>query len=312
MNFQQLKIVRETVRQNFNLTEVGRVLFTSQSGVSKSLKDLEDELGIDIFTRIGKRLVGLTPEGQSMLEVIYSILLNSHNLQVMANQFSNKAKGSLIIATTHTQARYALPKHLKRFVLDFPDVHLTLHQGGPQEIKDLLINGTVDIGIATEQLHLSEDLITFPWYTWEHGVVAPIGHPIFNKAILTLEALAEFPLITYHSGFTGRSHVDEAFQKAGLEPDIVLTALDADVIKSYVDIGLGLGVIASIAFDPERDRGLQFVPAGHLFGENTSHIAVRRGHYLRDYAYTFIERLSPQSTKQDILKRISNELKNTV
>lgn len=306
MNFQQLKIVRETVRQNFNLTEVGRVLFTSQSGVSKSLKDLEDELGIDIFTRIGKRLVGLTPEGQSMLEVINSILLNTHNLQVMANQFSNKAKGNLIIATTHTQARYALPQPLKRFVLDFPDVHLTLHQGSPQEIKELLIDGTVDIGIATEQLHLSEDLITFPWYKWQHGVVAPIGHPIFNKEVLTLEALAEFPLITYHSGFTGRSHLDEAFQNAGLAPDVVLTALDADVIKSYVDLGLGLGVIASIAFDPERDRGLQFVAAGHLFGENTAHIAVRRGHFLRDYAYAFIERLSTQSTKEDILKLISN------
>ena len=306
MNFQQLKIVRETVRQNFNLTEVGRVLFTSQSGVSKSLKDLEDELGIDIFTRIGKRLVGLTPEGQSMLEVINSILLNTHNLQVMANQFSNKAKGNLIIATTHTQARYALPQHLKRFVLDFPDVHLTLHQGSPQEIKELLIDGTVDIGIATEQLHLSDDLITFPWYKWQHGVVAPIGHPIFNKEVLTLEALAEFPLITYHSGFTGRSHLDEAFQNAGLAPDVVLTALDADVIKSYVDLGLGLGVIASIAFDAERDRGLQFVAAGHLFGENTAHIAVRRGHFLRDYAYAFIERLSPQSTKEDILKLISN------
>jgi LysR family cys regulon transcriptional activator len=309
MNFQQLKIVREAVRQNFNLTEVGRVLFTSQSGVSKSLKDLEDELGIDIFARAGKRLVGLTPAGESVLDVINRILLNTHNLQVMADQFSSKAKGNLILATTHTQARYALPKYLKRFVLDFPDVHLTLHQGSPQEIRDLLVDGTADIGIATEQLHLSEELITFPWYNWQHGIIAPDDHPILKRESLTLESLAEFPLITYHSGFTGRSHLDEAFQNAGLEPDVVLTALDADVIKSYVELGLGLGVVASIAFNPERDHGLKFIPAGHLFGENITRIAVRRGHFLREYAYAFIERLSPQNTKQDILARIASGAK---
>lgn len=309
MNFQQLKIVREAVRQNFNLTEVGRVLFTSQSGVSKSLKDLEDELGIDIFSRTGKRLVGLTPAGESIIDVINRILLNTHNLQVMADQFSSKAKGNLILATTHTQARYALPKHLKRFVLDFPDVHLTLHQGSPQEIRDLLIDGTADIGIATEQLHLSEELITFPWYTWQHGIVAQDDHPITKRKNLSLEDLAEFPLITYHTGFTGRSHLDEAFQKAGLVPDVVLTALDADVIKSYVELGLGIGVVASIAFNPERDHGLKFIPAGHLFGESTTHIAVRRGHFLREYAYAFIERLSPQNTKQDILEQIASGVK---
>ena len=311
MNFQQLRIVRETVRHNFNLTEVGKSLFTSQSGVSKSLKELEDELGVELFVRSGKRLVGLTSAGESILEVVNRILLDAHNMQKMATQFSNKAKGSLVLATTHAQARYALPKYLQRFVLDYPEVHLTLHQASPREITEMLISGEADIGIATEGLHLVDELITFPWYDWHHSIVAPSDHPILTRDPLRLEDLTEFPLITYHSGLTGRSRVDSAFDKAGLAPDIVLTALDADVIKTYVECGLGLGIIGSIAYDHERDQNLRQISAEHLFEKNTTRIAVRRGHFLRDFAYDFIERLAPRIEHEELLSKIASAAKVT-
>ncbi len=240
MNFQQLRIVRETVRQNFNLTETGKALFTSQSGISKGLKELEDELGVEIFSRFGKRLVGLTEAGSDLLKVVNRILLDAENIKRVALQFSGRKKGNLTVATTHTQARYVLPVVIKRFMLDVPEVHLSLHQGSPKEIVELLLSGDADIGIATETLAQIPDLISFPCYEWEHGVIVPNDHPLLAVDKVTLEDLSKFPVITYHPSFTGRSHVDHAFRKANLEPDIVITAMDADVIKTYVGLGLGM------------------------------------------------------------------------
>jgi LysR family transcriptional regulator, cys regulon transcriptional activator len=304
MNFQQLRIVRETVRHNFNLTETGKVLFTSQSGISKGLKELEDELGVEIFSRFGKRLMGLTEAGSDLLKVVDRILLDAENIKRVASQFSGRKKGNLTVATTHTQARYVLPDVIQRFMLDVPEVHLFLHQGSPKEIAELLLAGDADIGIATETLAQIPDLITFPCYEWEHGVVVPKDHPLSVVERLTLEDLSKFPVITYHPSFTGRSHVDNAFRQANLEPDIVITAMDADVIKTYVSLGLGVGVVSCLAFNAERDTSLRLIPAGHLFGRNLARIAVRRGHYLRDFAYDFIERLAPDLTESALRHKI--------
>ncbi len=300
MNFQQLRIIRETVRQNFNLTEVANALFTSQSGVSKHIKDLEDELGVELFVRKGKRLLGLTEPGQELVGIVERILLDTQNIKKLGEQFSNKDKGQLSVATTHTQARYALPKVVTEFKKEFPKVNLVLHEASPTEIVAMLLSGQADIGIATEALQDSDELSTFPYYSWHHGVVVPGGHPLESERKLTLEAIAEFPLITYQQGFTGRGRIDEAFAKATIEPEIVMAALDADVIKTYVELGLGIGIIASMAFEPGHDPHLRLLDAKHLFEKNTSRIAVRRGTYLRGYAHRFVQLCSPVLTESAI------------
>lgn len=298
MNFQQLRIVRETVRRNFNLTEVANTLFTAQSGVSKHIKDLEDELGVELFVRRGKRLLGLTEPGKELLPIVERILLDTQNIKHLGEQFSQKDKGHLAVATTHTQARYALPPVVTRFKQAFPKVHLELHQSGPKEIVSLLRSGQVDIGIATEALGDEDDLVSFPFYQWHHALIVPDGHPLVVKAgSITLEDLAEYPLITYHEGYTGRARVDAAFARTGITPDIVMSALDADVIKSYVELGLGVGIIAAMAFHPARDAGLTLLEARGLFEINTTRIGLRRGHYLRGYALRFIEYCSPTLTE---------------
>lgn len=289
MNFQQLRIIRETVRKNYNLTEVGNSLYTSQSGVSKHIKDLEDELGIELFIRKGKRLLGLTDPGKELLEIVERMLLDAKNIKHLAEQFSNKDQGQLTIATTHTQARYVLPVVVSQFKKAFPKVHLALHQGSPSEIAQLLTDGQADIGIATEAISQIPELVTFPYYSWHHSVIVPKGHPLEKKDKVSLEDVAEYSIVTYHEGFTGRQHIDEAFLKANIVPDIVMSALDADVIKTYVELGLGVGIIASMAYQQERDTKLSVVPSEHLFANNTTRIAIRRGHYLRGYAYKFIE-----------------------
>lgn len=293
MNFQQLRIIRETVRQNFNLTEVANALFTSQSGVSKHIKDLEDELGVELFVRKGKRLLGLTEPGQELAGIVERILLDTQNIKKLGEQFSNKDKGQLSVATTHTQARYALPKVVTEFKKEFPKVNLVLHEASPTEIVSMLLSGRADLGIATEALRDSEELATFPYYSWHHAVVVPAGHALETGKTLTLEAIAEFPIITYQQGFTGRGRIDEAFATAKLEPDIVMTALDADVIKAYVELGLGVGIIASMAFEAGHDPHLALLDAKHLFEKNTSRIAVRRGTYLRGYAHRFVQLCIP-------------------
>ncbi|ALV04583.1 CysB family HTH-type transcriptional regulator [Roseateles depolymerans] len=299
MNLQQLRIIREAVQQNFNLTEVAAALFTSQSGVSKHIKDLEDELGVELFQRRGKRLLGLTEPGKEVAQVADRMLQDLRNIKRLAQQFSSADQGQLTIATTHTQARYALPQVVARFKAAYPRVHLVLHQGSPAEIVSLLQSGEADVGIATEALGRDEAFVTFPFYEWHHAVVVPQGHPLAAQP-LTLEALAEQPLITYHEGYTGRARIDASFAQAGLAPDIVMSALDADVIKTYVQVGLGVGIIAAIAFEPNRDAGLQRLDASHLFPVNTTRIALKRGHYLRGFAYRFLQECVDSLTEERV------------
>lgn len=299
MNLQQLRIIREAVQQNFNLTEVAAALFTSQSGVSKHIKDLEDELGVELFQRRGKRLLGLTEPGKEVAQVADRMLQDLRNIKRLAQQFSSADQGQLTIATTHTQARYALPQVVARFKAAYPRVHLVLHQGSPAEIVSLLQSGEADVGIATEALGRDEAFVTFPFYEWHHAVVVPQGHPLATQP-LTLEALAEHPLITYHEGYTGRARIDASFAQAGLAPDIVMSALDADVIKTYVQVGLGVGIIAAIAFEPNRDAGLQRLDASHLFPVNTTRIALKRGHYLRGFAYRFLQECVDSLTEERV------------
>ena len=299
MNLQQLRIVREAVQQNFNLTEVAAALFTSQSGVSKHIKDLEDELGVELFQRRGKRLLGLTEPGKELAVVVDRMLQDVRNIKRLAQQFSSADQGQLTIATTHTQARYALPQVVARFKAAYPRVHLVLHQGSPSEIVSLLQSGEADIGIATEALGKDDAVVTFPFYEWRHAVVVPEGHALTRQP-LTLEALAEQPLITYHEGYTGRARIDASFAAAGLAPDLVMSALDADVIKTYVQIGLGVGVIAAMAFEPARDAGLQLIDAAHLFPPNTTRIALKRGHYLRGFAYRFLQECVAELTEEAV------------
>lgn len=304
MNFQQLRILREAVQQNFNLTEVANALYTSQSGVSKHIKDLEDELGVELFVRRGKRLLGLTEPGHELAAIVDRMLLDAANVKRVAAQFAHSDTGRLTIATTHTQARYVLPPVVRRFKAAFPRVHLVLHEANPAEIVTLLQSGEADIGLATEALAGHASFVTFPYYEWHHAVVVPAGHPLAAQVdggeTLTIEALAEQPLVTYHEGYTGRSRIDAAFARAGLVPDIVMAALDADVIKTYVEVGLGVGILASMAFDAQRDHGLRCLDASHLFERNAALLALRRGHYLRGFAYRFLEECSPALTAASV------------
>ena len=305
MNFQQLRIIRETLRRNFNLTEVANALYTSQSGVSKHIKDLEDELGVELFVRRGKRLLGLTEPGKELAQIVDRILLDTANIKRLADQFAKTDRGEITIATTHTQARYALPRPIAAFRKEFPNVHLVLLQGTPKEIAAMVNEGTADIGIATEALEDSPEHASFPFYSWHHGVIVPKGHPLDDGTPLTLEAIAEWPIITYHEGFTGRPAIDAAFAAAKIAPDIVMVALDADVIKTYVELGLGIGLVASVAYDPNRDTGLKLLDTTHLFPKSTSRIALRRGRFLRGFAYRFLELCSPELTEKVVKAKTS-------
>jgi len=305
MNFQQLRIIRETVKRNFNLTEVANALFTSQSGVSKHIKDLEDELGVELFMRKGKRLLGLTDPGKELVVMVERMLLEAGNIKRLAEQYSNRDAGRLTVVTTHTQARYALPKVVTAFKKAYPKVHLQLHQGSPAEIVTMLLDGQADIGIATEALTGVAELASFPYYSWHHCVIVPTGHALEKVQPLTLEAIAEFPLITYHEGYTGRSIIDQSFSAAGLTLDVAMSAMDADVIKTYVELGLGVGIVASMAFQPGREGGLRQLDCSHLFAANTTRIAVRRSHYLRGFAYRFIKMCSPTLSEASVRNHVA-------
>jgi LysR family cys regulon transcriptional activator len=296
MNFQQLRAVRETVRCGFNLTEAAYALHTSQPGVSRQIRELEDELGVALFARAGKRLTGLTEPGAHLLPIVERVLLEGQNLRQAGADFLGREKGLLSVAATHSQARYALPIAVQEFRHAFPQVQLHLRQGSPKQVAQMLLDGEADIGIATEALGDYAQLVALPCFRWTHSLIAPPGHPIL-QGHLTIERLAAHPLVTYDSGFTGRTRIDRAFSAAGLEPDFAITAMDADVIKTYVELGMGVGIVAGIAFEAERDTRLRALDAGHLFGINTTKLAVRRGNYLRGYAYTFIEAFSPTLTR---------------
>ena len=307
MNFQQLRSVREAARRGYNLTEVAQALHTSQPGVSRQIRELEDELGIDIFVRAGKRLTGLTPPGADVLPIVERLLADAENLRRCGADYARQDSGPLAIAATHSQARYALPPAVRDFRAAFPGVQLQLHQGSPRQVARMLIEGEADIGIATEALAQYDELVALPCYRWTHAVLVPPGHALLDGQPLTLARLAAHPLITYDAGYTGRSHIDEAFGAEGLVPTLALTAMDADVIKTYVELGLGVGIVASIAYDPERDRGLRALDARHLFAVNMTRLAVRRGAWLRGYAYAFIEGFAPTLTREVVQRALEGE-----
>ncbi|MUI16086.1 LysR family transcriptional regulator [Massilia dura] len=293
MNFQQLRFVREAVRNNLNLTEVAAVLYTSQSGVSKQIKDLEDELGIELFVRSGKRLTALTRAGDGAVQIVGRILQETENLRRYASQYAGVDSGRLVIAATHTQARYTLPKVVEEFNRAYPKVTLELHQGTPRQIAAMISEGDADIGIASEALDGASGVQAHACFTWSHRVVVPAGHPLLARAPVTLADIAAFPLVTYNEQFTGRKCVDAAFSHAGLVPDLRLTAMDADVIKTYVRRGLGVGIVAEMALE-DLDPGLEVLATdGDLFGTCTTMLGVRNGVFLPSFAYRFIEMFAP-------------------
>ncbi|HYN60893.1 MAG TPA: CysB family HTH-type transcriptional regulator [Rubrivivax sp.] len=303
MNLHQFRFVQEAVRRNLNLTETAKALFTSQPGVSKAIIELEEELGIDIFARHGKRLRRVTEPGQEVLKAIEIILREVANLKRIGDEFSKQEAGTLSIATTHTQARYVLPAPVALLRQRYPKVQVVLHQGTPDQVANMLLSETADIGLATESLTGFDELVTLPCYEWQHAVVVPRAHPLAAVERPTLEQLAVEPLVTYHPTVTGRSRIDAAFAKARLKPQFALEALDSDVIKTYVRLGLGAGIVAEMAVrDEPADGDLVARPVGHLFGQNVARVAFRRGAYLRLFVYTFAELLSERLTRALIQK----------
>jgi len=298
MNLQQLRYLNEIVKNDLSISAAAATLYTSQPGISKQIKLLEEELGVDIFIRNGKRFVGLTDPGKVIAEVAARMLLEASNLKQVGREFKDQQNGELTIATTHTQARYALPPVVKRFIQQYPDVKLGLHQGNPTQIAEQVLSGEADIGIATESLALYDELVTLPCYEWHHCVVVPPKHPLLLEKKLTLKKLAQYPIITYDFAFTGRNKINQAFNEAGIEPNIALTAIDADVIKTYVELGMGVGIVAQMAFVPERDKHLKMIDAGHLFEASTTRIAIRKNQYLRGFGYHFIELFAPHLTRE--------------
>ena len=304
MNLQQLRYLNEIVRCGLNISDAASALYTSQPGVSKQVRLLEEELGIDIFVRNGKRIVAVTEPGQAVVDIAQRVLHETENLKLVGKEFGTQDSGSLTVATTHTQARYALPQVVKEFTQTYPSVKLGLHQGSPTQIAEMVLSGEVDIGIATESLALYDELVTLPCYEWHHCVVVPPKHPLLQEKSLTLKKLAQYPIITYDFAFTGRNKINQAFHDAGLEPNVALTAIDADVIKTYVELGLGVGIVAQMAFIPDRDRHLRMIDAGHLIQPSTTRVAIRRNQYLRGFGYHFIELLAPHLTREVVSKAL--------
>jgi LysR family cys regulon transcriptional activator len=301
MNLQQLRYVQEVARRNLNVSDAAAALYTSQPGVSKQIRLLEEELGVDIFIRHGKRLTGITEPGRQIIAIAERTLRDLANLKQIGDEFSKETEGSLSIATTHTQARYALPAAIQAFMERYPKVRLELHQGNPTQICEWVISGYSDIAIATESIDSYPDqLAVLPCYQWNHVVIAPPKHPILKEKILTLEAVARYPLVTYDFAFSGRSKIHQAFLARNLQPNVVLTALDADIIKTYVALGLGLGIVASMAYDEKTDKNLRALDASHLFESSTTRIGIRKDGYLRGYAYVFMEIFAPHLNRKVI------------
>jgi LysR family cys regulon transcriptional activator len=298
MKLQQLRYICEVARHNLNLSNAAEALFTSQPGISKQIRSLEEELGVDIFVRHGKRVVAVTEPGKAILQIAQRMLKDVENLRQVGEEFTEKDNGHLTVATTHTQARYALPHVIQRFTKRYPGVRLSLRQGSPTQISELVTSGEADIAIATEAIELYEDLVMLPCYEWNRCVLVPPGHTLLKAKKLTLEAMATFPIITYDFAFTGRSRINQAFADKGLTPNVVLTAIDADVIKTYVELGLGIGIVAMMAYDPKRDTHLRAMDASHLFEPSTTRIGIRKNSYLRGYTYEFIEMFAPHLTRK--------------
>ncbi|MFT4196243.1 CysB family HTH-type transcriptional regulator [Ottowia sp.] len=308
MNLHQFRFVQEAARRGLNLTEAAKALHTSQPGVSKAIIELEEELGIEIFTRHGKRLKRITEPGQHVLESIAIILREVGNLKRIGEQYSAQDTGTLSIATTHTQARYVLPVPVARLRETYSKVNISLHQGAPDQVARMVIEETAEIGIATESLSSYAELITLPCYEWEHVLVVPRDHALARKERLTLEDIAAQPLITYHPSFTGRTRVDNAFAQRQLTPRVVLEAIDSDVIKTYVRLGLGVGIVAEMAVRDDKDPDLVARPLGPLLGRNVARIALKRGAYLRDFVYHFASLLSDRLDKELILRAMTGHV----
>jgi LysR family transcriptional regulator, cys regulon transcriptional activator len=293
MNLQQLRYLCAIVDNGLNVSMAAEALFTSQPGISKQIRQLEDELGVRVFVRQGKRLASLTPAGEAVLATARRALKEIENMRRVGAEYRAEDEGTLSIATTHTQARYVLPTVIRDFAARYPKVKLVLHQGNPIQVAEHTAKGEVDVGIATEALTTFPELVTLPCYQWNRCVLVPRGHALAKVKPLTLAAVARYPIITYDFAFTGRSQINAAFDAEDLAPNVVLTALDADVIKTYVELGMGVGIVATMAFDPVRDNGLERLDASHLFATSTTRLALRRGVLLRGFVYDFIVRFAP-------------------
>jgi len=300
MKLQQLRYIWEVAHHDLNVSATAQSLYTSQPGISKQIRLLEDELGVEVFSRSGKHLTRVTPAGERIIATAGEILRKVDSIKQIAQEFSNERKGTLTLSTTHTQARYALPPIIKKFISAYPDVSLHMHQGTPMQICEMTVDGTADFAIATEALELFSDLVMMPCYRWNRCVIVPKGHPLTKVGELTLEELAAHPLVTYVFGFTGRSKLDEAFSNRGLSPKVVFTAADADVIKTYVRLGLGVGIVAHMAVDPVEDPDLVVIDASKLFEASVTKIGFRRGTFLRGYMYDFIETFAPHLSREVI------------
>jgi LysR family cys regulon transcriptional activator len=305
MKLNQLRYISEVAHRGLNVSAAAEALYTSQPGVSKQIRMLEDELGVRIFGRSGKHLTHVTDAGKEILAVAERILGDVNNITAIAQEHVDESRGSLAIATTHTQARHALPPVVTAFRRRFPNVSLHMHQGTPMQIAEMAARGSVDFAIATEAIELFEDLVMMPCYRWNRSIIVPWDHPLTEAVPLTLEAVARYPIVTYVFGFTGRSKLDKAFASVGLKPNVVFTATDSEVIKTYVQLGLGVGIMATMAFDPAHDQGLTALDASHLFEPSVTNIGFRRGAYLRGYMYEFMETFAPHLTESVIQRAIA-------
>lgn len=305
MKLQQLRYIWEVTHHDLNVSATAQALFTSQPGISKQIRLLEDELNVEIFARSGKHLTHVTQVGEVIIKIAGEILRQSNTIKQVAQEYSNEKEGSLSIATTHTQARYALPQIIKDFRVNYPQVTLHMNQGSPEQIAELAASGEVDFAIATEGLELFQDLVMMPCYEWNRAVVVPVGHPLCDVGKLTLEDVAQHPIVTYVFGFTGRSKLDEAFSNAGMSANVVFTATDTDVIKTYVRLGLGVGIIAQMAYDDVVDDDLVAIDASHLFDSSVTHIGFRKGTFLRRYMLDFIEAFAPHLDEDMVGKAVS-------
>ncbi|KXF82169.1 HTH-type transcriptional regulator CysB [Enterovibrio coralii] len=302
MKLQQLKYIVEVVNHDLNVSSTAESLFTSQPGISKQIRALEDELGVQVFGRSGKHLTKLTPAGEQIVDIARDILSRVDSIKAVAQEYTNPEYGQLNIATTHTQARYALPDVISRFVQRYPKVSLHMHQGAPSQIASFVLKGASEFAIATEASHLYEDLVMLPCYHWTRSLIVKKGHPLTKRVPLTIQDIARYPLVTYVFGFTGRSSLDSAFNRAKLKPNIVFTATDADVIKTYVRLGVGIGVMATMAYDEKLDDDLVAIDASHIFDASTTRIGFRKGTVLRNYMYDFIESFAPHLTREVVDK----------
>lgn len=307
MNLHQLRFVREAVRQNFNLTEAAKALYTSQPGVSKAIIELEDELGVEIFRRHGKRIRGLTEPGQMILKSVEAIMQEIDSLRQIAKEFTSQDTGNLTIATSYAEARYFLPKTISQFIAKFPKVRLSMLQGTAQQLVEYVQDGTADIVLMMEHDGDVDNIIGIPFSQWEYYLIVPHGHPLAQPRPITLEDVASYPLITYEQMFPGRKRIERAFMQRGLKPEIQIAALTADVIKAYVELGMGVGIVVGLAYDSERDKNLHPIPAGHLFGTGRSRLLIRKNAYLRSYIYAFLEMLSPILNRKMIEQVLSGE-----